>query len=301
MLGLIVLLQTLVVAVSGPATSPEYRPLRVAAAEGDFAREGLDVRLVRTRAEPGAAEALAEGRAHLAATTLDAMLRFGSRLPARHPRLVFGLTAAPAGALLVGPAHAQAVRAVGDLKGRRVGVAAPGAPEQAWLAWLLTRAGISLDRLQVVSLGSRGLVTALGAGEVDAAFVREPDATRLLTEGRASLLVDLRTPAAVAAALGAGTVSAGVFARADRQPADAELAGFARALLAATERLRAERPSAERSLWLPDGLVSAEQVEETIRLVRAHSPLPASLRVPDAERLLHLGPLRSALRARPAR
>ncbi|OGK96678.1 MAG: hypothetical protein A2W08_17805 [Candidatus Rokubacteria bacterium RBG_16_73_20] len=296
MLGLIVLLQTLVVAVSGPATSPEYLPLRVAAAEGDFAREGLDVRLRTTRAEPGAAEALAEGRAHLAATTFEAMLRFGPRLPAQPPRLVFGLTAAPPGALLVGAAHAQAIRNVGDLRGRRVGVSTPGAPEQAWLGWLLARAGISPDRLHVVSLGSRGLVTALGAGEVDAALVREPDATRLLTEGRASLLVDLRTPAAVDGALGAGTVSAAVFARADRQPADAELAGFARALLAATERLRADR-----DLWLPDGLVSAAQVEQTIRLVRAHAPLPASLRLPDAERLLHLEPLRSALRPRPAR
>ena len=53
MLGLILLLQSLTIAVSGPATSPEYLPLRVAQAEGYFAREGLAVTLKTTRAEVG--------------------------------------------------------------------------------------------------------------------------------------------------------------------------------------------------------------------------------------------------------
>src|SRR3990170_6337940 len=117
MLGLIVLLQTLVVAVSGPATSPQYLPLRVAAAEGDFAREGLDVRLRTTRAESGAAEALAQGQAGLAATPLEAMLRLGPRQPTQHASLVFGLTAAPPCALVVGAAQAAAGGGGGDLAG----------------------------------------------------------------------------------------------------------------------------------------------------------------------------------------
>ena len=60
-------------------TSPEYFPLRVAEAEGFFTREGLEVTIQTTRAEPGAAEALVQGQADLAATSLDAMLRFGPR------------------------------------------------------------------------------------------------------------------------------------------------------------------------------------------------------------------------------
>ena len=57
--GLIVLLQTLALAVSGPATSSEYLPLRVAEAEGYFAREGLSVTVRTTRAESGAVSARA--------------------------------------------------------------------------------------------------------------------------------------------------------------------------------------------------------------------------------------------------
>src|ERR687887_271776 len=101
MLAVILAAQALTLAVSGPPTSSEYLPLRVAEAEGYFAREGLAVTLKTTRAEPGAAEALAQGQADLAATSLEAILRFGPRTSKQAPRLVLGLTAAPLVGLLV--------------------------------------------------------------------------------------------------------------------------------------------------------------------------------------------------------
>jgi len=202
-------------------------------------------------------------------------------------------------------------------------VATPGAPEHAWFGWLLARAGLSVAQLGVVSLGSRGLVAAIDAGDVHVGFAHEPVATRLLQEGRAALLVDFRTPAAVAAALGAPTVNAAVFMRADRRVPDAQLVRFARALLAAQQRLRtasaaalaADLPSravgapddfearlaATRGIYLPDGLVSPERVRETITIVRSHTPLPALLRVPRPDELLHTEPLRQALKAPPPR
>src|SRR5262249_57685748 len=100
---------TLVLAVSGPATSPEYLPIRVAEGEGYFASEGLKVTVRTTRAESGAAEALAQGQADLAATTLEAILRFGLRAAGQAPRFVFGLTAAPPVALIVRPSPANTV------------------------------------------------------------------------------------------------------------------------------------------------------------------------------------------------
>src|SRR5262249_37730508 len=140
-LGLIVLLQTLLLAVSGPPTSPQYLPIRVAEGEGYFASEGLAVPVRTTRAESGAAEALAQGQADLAATTLEAILRFGLRAAGQAPRLVFGLTAAPPVALIVGASHVNTVRSIDDLSALRVGVTTPGAPEHAWFGWLLARPG----------------------------------------------------------------------------------------------------------------------------------------------------------------
>src|SRR5881409_806262 len=192
MLGAVILAQALTLAVSVPTSSPEYLPLRVADAEGYFAKEGLAVTLKTTRAEPGAAEALAQGQADLVATTMEAMLRFGPRTPKQAPRLVLGLTAAPPVALVVAESQKELVRSLEDLPGTRVGVTAPGAPEQAWLAWLLARAGLSPAQVWLVSRGDRGLQHAVETGDVHTALVREPAASRLLAAGQARLLVDLR-------------------------------------------------------------------------------------------------------------
>ena len=317
MLGVIVLLQSLVLAISGPVTSPEYLPLRVAEAEGYYTREGLSVVVRTTRAEPGAAEALAQGQADLVATSLDAMLRFGPRSVNQGPRVVFGLTAAPPVALLVATAHTGIVKSVNDLAGTRVGLASPGAPEHAWFGWLLARAGLTVAQMWVVSHGSRGLVAAVETGDVHSGLVPEPAASRLVADGHARVLVDLRTPAAVARAIGTPTVNAAVFARADRRPRDSDLGAFARAVLAAEQRIATAKPDelaarlpkritlpadefaarleTTREIYLSDGLVTSDQVRETLALIRAYQPLSVTGRVPPPEEMLHVEPLRRVL------
>ena len=309
MIGLILLLQTLTIAVSGPPTSAEYLPLRVAEAEGYFAREGLAVTLKTTRAEVGAAEALAQAQADLAATSLEAVLRFGSRAVTQAPRLVFGLTAAPPVALLLGSPLDGTVPSVDRLAGLRIGVAAPGDPAHSWLIALLARSRLSIAQVEMVSLGERGLVSALEKGDVHAGIVEEPAVSRLVAEHRAVVLGDFRTPAAVERTLGMATLNAGVFMRADRKPADRDLAALTRALVAA-ERLIAtsgadalatrlpkatvglpeefaRRLEAARTLYLPKGAVTISQVRESIGIVRAHMPFSPGFRIPRPEELVY--------------
>jgi NitT/TauT family transport system substrate-binding protein len=317
-----VLLQALTLAVGGAAGSPEYLPVRVAEAHGDFAREGLTVTVRSTRSESGAAEALAQGQADLAATSLEAVLRFGHRQGAALPRVVFGLTAAPPVALLVGHRRAGDVTTLADLAGARVGFAAPGGPEHTWLQAALAHQHLDAAHVEPMALGSRGVILALESGDVRAAVVAEPAASALVDDGRARVLVDLRSPAAVRQALGVPTLNAAVFARAERRIADRELTALGRALLAAERRIATESPAAlaerlakpvvgvgdefprrvaaARAATLPDGLVEPDAVKATIAAIRAHVPLPHGLRVPRPEDLLHLGPLRHALGARPA-
>jgi sulfonate transport system substrate-binding protein len=316
MLGLILLLQTIVVAVSGPPTSPEYLPIRVADAYRLFAREGLEITLRSTRAESGAAEALAQGQADLAATSFEAMLRYGNRAPS--PRIVFALTAAPPVALLVAGPRASDVRSVKDLAGGKVAVNAPGSPEQTWLGALLARDGIAATGVDLVSLGARGVITALDVGDVKAGFVAEPVATALLHDDRARLLVDLRSPSAVRDALGTATLNGAVFMRGDRHPSDRDLSAFARALLAAQRLLKSERTAAlaerlprnvvgsdgeferrvetTRDMYFPNGLVTAESIAYSIDIIRAHMSLPPTLRLHRPRDLLHLDPARRAVK-----
>ena len=320
---LIILLQTLTLAIAGPVTSSEYLPLRVADAEGLFTQHGLEVTIRTTRAEPGAAEALVQGQADLVATSLDAMLRFGPRSVNQGARIVFGLTAAPAVALLVPTSQAALVRSVSDLSGTKIGITSPGAPEQAWLGWILSRAGLTLAQPSVMSYGTRGLVGAVEGGDIHAGLVPEPFASRLLADGRASVLVDLRTPAGVGQAVGVTTVNAAVFARADRRPRDATLTAFARAVIEAESRIatasaeelasklpkRVTTPLEEftarlettKQMYLLDGLMTADQLRESIALSRTHQPLPATARIPPPEELMHVEPLRRAITAPAAR
>jgi NitT/TauT family transport system substrate-binding protein len=291
----------------------------VAQAEGFFNREGLSITLKTTRSEVGAAEALAQGQVDAAATSLEALLRFGPRVPSQQPRLVLGLTAAPAVALLVPTRRADTVRSVANLAGLRIGVTSPGSPEEAWLTALLESRGLKPSEVDFVSVGSRAPASAIERGDVQAGLVHEPLASQLLAGGRVILLADLRSPDAVRQELGGLTVNAAVFVRRDRRPPDRVLTAFARAVIAAQHRLVsaspqalaerlpgsvvglpdefARRVEASRKLYLADTIVEPEQAGRTIEMIRTRLPLAATSRTPTAKELLHTGPLRQAIQS----
>ncbi|HZP36574.1 MAG TPA: ABC transporter substrate-binding protein [Methylomirabilota bacterium] len=309
MIAWLVLLQaSLTIAVSGPVTSPEYLPLHVAQARGDFAAQRLTVTLRSTRSDADAAEALGAGRVTLAATSLDAALRLG-HADGRPPLLVWGLTAAPPVAVLVSPTAAETVRSVADLVGQTVALPAPGTPEDQALGLLLVRAGVPISRVRVQSMGERGAVRALAGGDVPAAVLAEPHVSRLVEDGKARVLVDLRTATAAAAAFGAPTVNAAVFARAGAVPEPGTLRALGAALQAAIGRLTGADPAATaaglpdavigspadfgarlasaRDLFLPGGRVTPDALERSLDLIRRRAPLPVVVKVPPrADRLL---------------
>ena len=321
MISWLVLLQaTLTIATAGPATAPEYLPLWVAQAEGYFAEEKLAVSLEATRAEASAAEALARGQADLAATSLDAALVLGAPAGAP-PKLVFGLTATPAVALLVPVARKDTTRSLDDLAGATIGVPAPGTPSEFMLLALLARAGIRIPRVTVKSYGERGLAGALESGEVAAGILGDPYATRLIEDGKAVALVDLRQRGEPERWLGEPGVYSALFARADTRLGPAELKPLARALLRALARiqtatpdeLRAGLPAATvgfpedfsarllgaRQIFLRDGWVTPEMLKTSIAFVRSRGPIPAKVKMPRrTDQLLLTGPLREVLDSR---
>ncbi len=321
MISWLVLLQaTLTIATAGPATAPEYLPLWVAQAEGYFAEEKLAVSLEATRAEASAAEALARGQADLAATSLDAALVLGAPAGAP-PKLVFGLTATPAVALLVPVARKDTTRSLDDLAGATIGVPAPGTPSEFMLLALLARAGIRIPRVTVKSYGERGLAGALESGEVAAGILGDPYATRLIEDGKAVALVDLRQRGEPERWLGEPGVYSALFARADTRLGPAELKPLARALLRALARiqtatpdeLRAGLPAATvgfpedfsarllgaRQIFLRDGWVTPEMLKTSIAYVRSRGPIPAKVKMPRrTDQLLLTGPLREVLDSR---
>jgi NitT/TauT family transport system substrate-binding protein len=317
MIPWLVLLQATLSIATGPATSPEYWPLWVAQSEGYFAQEGLTVTLGPARAEAPAAEALARGRADLAATSLDAAIMLG-HVGGAPPKIVFGLAATPAVALLVPTAQKEAVKSLADLAGKTIGVSAPGTPAAQVLLSLLDVAGIAVHRVTVKSYGERGLASAIAAGEVAAGIIGDPAATRLVEEGRAVTLVDLRNRDADTRWLGAPTVDAAIFVRPDTTLGAAQLLPLCRALLRALARLETATPEdlrgalpaeatgfpenfaarllGARGIYLRDGWVSPDMLRASIALVRNRTAIPAKVSVPrNIDRLLFTDPLKEIL------
>ncbi|HET6367424.1 MAG TPA: ABC transporter substrate-binding protein [Pseudomonadales bacterium] len=322
MLGVALLLQaTLTIGVTGPVTSAEYLPVRLAESAGHFASEKVAARLRTFRSPAEAAEALAAGRVDLAAITLDAALRLG-HVHGVPPRLVFGLTTTPPVALLVPAARRGEIVGITALAGKTVGIPAPGTPEAEALTGMLAAAELSPARVTTVSLGERPLARALSAGEVDAAVLADPWASRLVQEGRAAVLADLRQPGGAERWIKASGVHAAVFVAGNSRLGERELVPVARALLRAMQQVRTASPGelaaglgpaaageegdfalrveGVRGVLVPDGLVTEAALEAGIELARARAKLPVVVKLPwDLERLLFLEPLRQAIAGRP--
>jgi ABC-type nitrate/sulfonate/bicarbonate transport system substrate-binding protein len=320
------------IAVAGPATSPEYLPLFVAQSEGYFAQEKLEVTLTIERSESDAAQAMARGRADIAATSLDAAYRVG-HVKGALPPLLFGLTAAPPVAILVSPGHKETVRSPRDLRGQPVGLPGVGTPEQAMLATILTRAGVKIHHVPLRSFSNRALAGALEQGEVAAAVMADPWVTRLIEdvavrgaaegEPRAeknavSILVDLRTRSDAARWLGAETVHAALFLRAGAAVGEQDLVALAKALLRAVARVSdtpaetlvaglpasvigqpgdfALRVAGSRQSYLPRGRVTEDMLKASLRQARERAEMPAAVKLPwfRWSPLLLTGPLERA-------
>jgi ABC-type nitrate/sulfonate/bicarbonate transport system substrate-binding protein len=311
------------IAVAGPATSAEYLPLYVAQSEGYFAQEKLEVTLTTERSESDAAQAMARGRADFAATSLDAAYRVG-HVKGTLPPLLLGLTAAPPVAILVSPNHKETVRSPRDLRGQPVGLPGAGTPEQAMLATILARAGVKIHHVPLRSFSNRALAGALEQGEVAAAVMADPWVTRLVDESPSSILVDLRTRSDAARWLGAETVHAALFARADSVVGEQDLVALAKALLRAVARVSdtpaetlavglpasvigqpgdfALRVAGARQSYLLGGRVTEGMLKASLTQARERAEMPAAVKLPwfRWSPLLLTGPLERATVASPA-
>jgi NitT/TauT family transport system substrate-binding protein len=316
---------SLTVAVGGPPEDPAYLPLHAAKALGTFDAEGVELTLRRVKHPSAAMSALRDREVGIAVTTLDEAIRgaWARNVPVQ---VLAAHVRAPALALLVAQAARDTVRQVADLRGRTVGIPGPGTTGHLLLTTLLRGARVDPWQVDVRSLGSPAMVAALGRGDVVAAIVEEPWTSRLLDAGRASILVDFRTPEAAERTLGGpfyevvsvvaapvkdsgeATPKAGATAKKGplplEPPPEAALTAYARAVARVQAWLATAAPAeilkrlppalvgdparfearllAHRAAYAGTGEPTSPGLEATLRVLRAGSPWPVSLKVgPD--------------------
>ncbi|HEU5257239.1 MAG TPA: ABC transporter substrate-binding protein [Vicinamibacterales bacterium] len=147
-----------------------FLPMRVAQTLGYYRQEGLDVDVSEVVGGTKAIEALLGGSVDVAAGTMSDAVQVAAEGGKIRGFLV--LYTRPGDVLAVAPALSGRIHTIRDLKGRTVGVSAPGSATHQFLNFLLVTNGLLPEDVSVVSVGmSATSVAALEHGKVDAAVL----------------------------------------------------------------------------------------------------------------------------------
>lgn len=287
-----------VLCVPGPGSSISL-PLELALRAGLDRVAGLTLKLRFVSGGALAARELVTGNADHAVFGLPAAMR-ANLAEGADLALLAALDDLPLYTLVVRKDLAGAIRRVGDLRGRVLGVhsdSLTGRTTSHLLAELLLRqAGVRLTSVRFVACGQtwESQSAALISRTVDASMCDEPFATRLESAGLAATLYSTGNPADAATTPGAGFLRGALIARRSAVLQSPERsARVVHLLQASLAWMRREGPDAvtdvlglsgdEREAWLAvarryprqysaDGGLSAGQLAETDRFFRSANP-----------------------------
>jgi NitT/TauT family transport system substrate-binding protein len=162
-----------------------FGPLFVAQDKGFFAKEGLEVSLIRNDDHTAAFAGLAAGHVDAVAGGLQDAVVFSE--PNEDPLQCVLVNDDTRGA--DGIVASKHIRSIADLRGKAVTVDF-GSSSQFYLNTLLKRAGLSEGDLNVVDLEGDAAGEAFLLGEVDAAVTCEPWLSQTKNASHAHLLTD---------------------------------------------------------------------------------------------------------------
>ncbi|BAL93464.1 ABC transporter substrate-binding protein [Rubrivivax gelatinosus] len=168
-----------------------YLPLTLAEQLGYFKAEGLDVSIVDFAGGAQALRALVGGSADVVSGAFEHTVNMqakGQRLRAfvlqgRAPQVVLG----------VNPKTLPGYRVPADLKGKKIGVTAPGSSTNVMVNYFLARAGLRPSDVSIVGVGaSQGAVAAMRAGQIDAISNLDPVISLLRRGNEIRIVSDTR-------------------------------------------------------------------------------------------------------------
>jgi NitT/TauT family transport system substrate-binding protein len=178
-----------------------YLPAILAERLGYFREQGLDVELQSELSGVSAADALLSGAAQGVVGAYDHTIDLQAR--GKSVQSVVQFSIAPGEVELASTAPARPIQTPADLRGRRLGVTGLGSSTSFLTQYIAALHGVKGADLLLVPVGSGdAFIAAMEQGRIDAGMTTEPTASRLVSSGRAVVLVDLRTPDATNRALG---------------------------------------------------------------------------------------------------
>ena len=180
-----------VIAVGGKAAL-YYLPLTLAERLGYFKEQDLNVEILDFAGGAKALQAMMGGSADVVAGGFDHVIMLRAKGQALQAFTL--MVATPSLALAVSRAKAKGYQSARNLKGMKVGVTAPGSSTHIFLNHLLASAGLPLDAVSVIGVGTGPTaVAAMRAGQIDAIANVEPTISLLERQGLANVVVETMT------------------------------------------------------------------------------------------------------------
>ena len=171
-----------------------YLPLTIAEGQGYFKAEGLDITIADFAGGSRALQALVGGSADVVSGAFEHTINMqvkGQRLRAfalqgRAPQIVLGIN----------PKTMPNFKSVAELKGKKLGVTAPGSSTNVLANFVLAKVGLKPGDVSIIGVGTgSGAVAAIRSGQIDAISNLDPVITLLVRSGDLKIVSDTRVVA----------------------------------------------------------------------------------------------------------
>ena len=181
----------LALAVGGKAAF-YYLPLTISEQLGYFKAEGLDVEISDFAGGSRSLQALMGGSADVVSGAYEHTINLQSKNQFIQEFVLMGR--APQIALGVSTKSMAGYKSIADLKGKKIGVSAPGSSTNMVANLVLSRGGLKGSDVSFVGVGTgAGALAALRSGQVDAMCNTDPVMTMLEQKGDVKIVSDTRT------------------------------------------------------------------------------------------------------------
>lgn len=169
-----------------------YLPLTLADRLGYFKDEGLTVEINDFGGGAKSLQALIGGSVDGVTGAYEHTIRMQQKK--QDIRAVIDLGRYPGIVLAVRKAEADKIKTVADLKGKNIGVTAPGSSTHILVQYAFAKAGLKQDDAAFIGVGGgASAVAAMQKGEIDAISHLDPVISKLEDLGLINVLIDTRT------------------------------------------------------------------------------------------------------------
>lgn len=221
-----------------------YMPFFVAMGQDLFAKNGIEAEVAQFPGGARAMQALLGGSSDVVCGYYEHTIQLAAKgahlqafvLQARNSGLALGVRKALAGE----------IKTVADLKGRKIGVSAPGSATHLFAMQLLVKAGLKPTDASAIGVGTtQTAMSAFERGDIDALSLFDPIIGGLEDKGSIVVLADARDSAGTQAIFGGPYASGCLYADAGWiSKNEAAVRGAAAAIRQATQFLQGAAPEA---------------------------------------------------------